>query len=130
MNFLSLDRLRGPSVSPSGDCRPQTTPAAVSETFYTNVRMRAGMSSASRKFCIPWSHAGGITSGLVDLSIPASVRCAGQEVVNVGQVARIPMLRMKVLLLLALTSVVFAGWSGVGEAETSKGVGSPPSGAH
>src|SRR5438552_934841 len=100
-----------------------------SETFYTNVRMRAGISSASRKFCIPWSHASGITSGLVDFSIPASVccACAGQEVVNVGQVARIPMLRMKVLLLLAVTSVLFAGCGGVGEAETSNGAGTTPS---
>src|SRR5205809_542796 len=37
------------------------------------------------------------------------------------------MLRMKVLLLLAVTSVVFAGCSGVGEAETSNGAGTTPS---
>src|SRR5437773_8565831 len=37
------------------------------------------------------------------------------------------MLRMKVLLLLAVSSVVFAGCSGVGEAETSNGTGTTPS---
>src|ERR1700704_1057878 len=37
------------------------------------------------------------------------------------------MLRMKVLLLLAVSSVVFAGCTGVGEAETSNGAGTTPS---
>src|SRR5258705_46831 len=37
------------------------------------------------------------------------------------------MLRMKVLLLLAVSSVVFAGCGGVGEAETSNGAGTTPS---
>src|SRR5256885_2643836 len=46
---------------------------------------------------------------------------------SVRQVARVPMLRMKVLLLLAVTSVVFAGCSGVGEAETSNAAGTTPS---
>src|SRR5438552_2931810 len=37
------------------------------------------------------------------------------------------MLRMKALLLLAVTSVVFAGCNGVGEAETRNGAGTTPS---
>src|SRR5260221_12432365 len=36
------------------------------------------------------------------------------------------MLRVKALLLLAVTSVVFAGCGGVGEAETTNGAGATP----
>src|SRR5438552_16505525 len=46
---------------------------------------------------------------------------------SVRQVARIPMLRMKALLLLAVTTVVLAGCNGVGEAQTSNGVATTPS---
>src|SRR2546427_6981802 len=45
---------------------------------------------------------------------------------SVRQVARIPMLRTKALLLLAVTAVVLAGCNGVGEAETSNATGNTP----
>src|SRR5438552_417041 len=56
---------------------------------------------------------------------------------SVRQVARIPMLRTKALLLLAVTAVVLAGCNGVGEPETASATGnttadttppSPPTG--
>src|SRR5881296_444460 len=45
---------------------------------------------------------------------------------SVRQVARIPMLRTKALLLLAVTAVVLAGCNGVGEDETSNAKGNTP----
>jgi len=56
---LTENPIASPSVTV---CRPQATPAAVSETFDTKVRTRAGTSSASRTFCIPPSYDIGIRS--------------------------------------------------------------------
>src|SRR5258708_30367748 len=49
------------------------------------------------------------------------------KVVSVPAKERVPMLRTKALLLLVVTSVVFAGCGGVGEAETNNGAGTTPS---
>src|SRR5205809_1031758 len=107
-------------------CRPQTTSAAVTETFDTKVRMRAGTSSASRTFAYR-RHMPSAYDQRRRFPIPASVRCAGQGSKCAGQAVRIPMLRMKALLLLAVTTVVLAGCNGVGEAQTSNGVATTPS---
>src|SRR5205809_5959052 len=106
-------------------CRPQTTSAAVTETFDTKVRMRAGTSSASRTFAYR-RHMPSAYDQRRRFPIPASVRCAGQGSKCAGQAVRIPMLRMKALLLLAVTAVVLTGCNGVGEAETSNGTGNTP----
>src|SRR6267143_5930778 len=84
--------------------------------------MPTGMSSASRTYYIPLSYASDISSASLIFDtgkrfvVPAKVVSSRPT-----QLERISMLRMKVLLLLAVTAitVLLAGCSGVGGAETS-----------
>src|SRR6267378_4840316 len=84
--------------------------------------MPTGMSSASRTYYIPLSYASDISSASLIFDtgkrfvVPAKVVSSRPT-----QLERISMLRMKVLLLLAVTgiTVLLAGCGGVGGAETS-----------